>query len=81
MGFALKVFIALLMCAQMGMAVAAKDSIFREPFPANPQKPPLVLLEKAWGKDIEALSVADLERDRDVLLGAMRATDMPGFMH
>ena len=74
MVYALKVFAALLMSALIGMAVADSDGIFREPFPVNPQTPPLVLLEKVWGKDIEAASVADLERDRDVLLGTVTAS-------
>lgn len=74
MVFALQVFTALLMCTQMGVAMAAGDDGFRELFPANPHKPPRILLEKVWGKDIEATSVADLERDRDVLLGTVTAS-------
>jgi hypothetical protein len=53
------------------MPVAASDGLFREPFSANPQNPPRVLLEKVWGKEIEASSIAEVERDRDVLLGTV----------
>ncbi|MES2947600.1 MAG: hypothetical protein V4858_03565 [Pseudomonadota bacterium] len=66
-GFGL--ILSLCTAAALGMAVAATDGLFREPFSANPQKPARVLLEKVWGKEIEASSVAELESDRDVLLG------------
>ncbi|OYU43067.1 MAG: hypothetical protein CFE44_20415 [Burkholderiales bacterium PBB4] len=56
------------------MALAARDGIFREPFPENPQKPPKLLLEKVWGKDIEASSIAEVEREKDVLLGTVNAS-------
>jgi len=74
MGCTFKVFAAMLASALVGMALAASDGIFREPFPANPQKPPKLLLEKVWGKEIDASSIAQVEPDQDVLLGAVTAT-------
>ena len=66
-----RLILSLCAAATFGAAVAASDGLFREPFPANPQKPPRVLLEKVWGNEIEASSIAELERDRDVLLGTV----------
>ena len=60
MGYTLKVFAAMLTSARVGMVLAASDGIFRESFPANPQKPPKLLLEKVWGKEIDALSIAQV---------------------
>ncbi|MES2583421.1 MAG: hypothetical protein V4627_11950 [Pseudomonadota bacterium] len=68
-GFGL--ILSLCAAAAFSTAVAASSGLFREPFSANPQKPARVLLEKVWGKEIEASSIADLERDRDVLLGTV----------
>lgn len=74
MGYTLRVFATLLASALVGMALAASDGIFREPFPESPQKPPKLLLEKVWGKEIEASSIAQVEPDQDVLLGTVTAT-------
>nr|WP_295777480.1 hypothetical protein [Rhodoferax sp.] len=64
----------LTLCAAAAFGMAAADAdggMFQEPFAANMQNPPRILLEKVWGKEVEASSAAELERDRDVLLGTV----------
>jgi hypothetical protein len=70
-GFSSVVFAAVLIFGQVGMAVASDEGLFREPFSGNPNIPPRVLLEKVWGKNIEAASVAELAPNQDVLLGTI----------
>lgn len=74
MVYALKVFAALLISALVGVALAAGDGIFREPFPKNPEKPSQILLEKTWAKEIEASSMEQLKPDQDMLIGTVTAT-------
>ena len=65
------VILSLCAATVWGAAVSVSDGLFREPFSGNPQKPARVLLEKVWGKEIEALSMAELAPNQDVLLGTV----------